>query len=36
LSALRSQYIRKMPNRDKLRLAARVGVRALTPQADND
>jgi acetolactate synthase I/II/III large subunit len=36
LSALRSQYIRKMPNRDKLRLAARVGVRALTPQADSD
>ncbi len=36
LSALRSQYIKKMPNRDKVRLAARIGVRALTPQADSD
>ena len=31
LNALRSQYVRKLPNRDKLRLAARIGVRALTP-----
>jgi acetolactate synthase-1/2/3 large subunit len=36
MSALRSHYLRKMPNRDKVRLAARVGVRALTPQADSD
>jgi len=36
LNALRSQYIRKMPNREKVRLAARVGVRALTPHDDND
>ena len=36
LNALRSQYIRKMPNGDKVRLAARIGVRALTPRNDND
>lgn len=36
LNALRAQYIRKMPNRDKVRLAARIGVRALTPQDDDD
>ncbi len=36
LKAVRSQYIRKMGNADKVRLAARVGVRTLTPQDDND
>jgi acetolactate synthase I/II/III large subunit len=36
LSALRSQYINKLPNNQKVRLAARVGVRALTPRADSD
>jgi acetolactate synthase I/II/III large subunit len=36
LSAIRAQYLKKMPNGDKVRLAARIGVRALTPQADND
>ncbi len=36
LNALRSQYINKMPNRQKIRLAARVGVRALTPAEDSD
>ena len=33
---LRSQYIRKLPNARKVRLAARIGVRALTPRDDND
>jgi acetolactate synthase-1/2/3 large subunit len=36
LKALRSQYIRKLPNQDRVRLAARVGVRTLTPGADRD
>jgi acetolactate synthase-1/2/3 large subunit len=36
LNALRRQYIRKMPNEDRLRLAARIGVRVLTPKDDND
>ena len=36
LNALRRQYIRKMPNEDQLRLAARIGVRVLTPKDDND
>jgi acetolactate synthase-1/2/3 large subunit len=36
LSALRSQYVKQLPNRDKLRLAARIGVRALTAQPDSD
>jgi acetolactate synthase-1/2/3 large subunit len=36
LSALRAQYTRRLPNNQKLRLAARIGVRALTPQADSD
>jgi acetolactate synthase-1/2/3 large subunit len=36
LNALRSQYINKLPNNQKVRLAARVGVRMLTPQADSD
>jgi acetolactate synthase-1/2/3 large subunit len=36
LNALRSQYVKQLPNRDKLRLAARIGVRALTSQPDSD
>ena len=36
LNALRSQYVRKLPNAQKVRLAARIGVRALTPQSDSD
>jgi acetolactate synthase-1/2/3 large subunit len=36
LNALRAQYLSKMPNRQKLRLAARVGVRVLDPQSDSD
>jgi acetolactate synthase I/II/III large subunit len=36
LNALRAQYVRKLPNRDKIRLAARIGVRTLTPRDDND
>ena len=36
LSALRGQYLKKMPNNQKIRLAARIGVRALTPADDND
>ena len=36
LDALRSQYVRKLPNRQKARLAARIGVRALNPQSDSD
>jgi acetolactate synthase I/II/III large subunit len=36
LNALRRQYIRKMPNEDRIRLAARIGVRVLTPKDDND
>jgi acetolactate synthase-1/2/3 large subunit len=36
LSALRAQYVAKLTNRQKLQLAARVGVRALTPAADSD
>jgi len=36
LNALRSHYIKKLPNRDKIRLAARIGVRVLTPQPDSD
>jgi acetolactate synthase-1/2/3 large subunit len=36
LNALRSQYLSKLPNRQKVRLAARVGVRALDPQSDSD
>ena len=36
LNALRSQYIRKLPNGEKVRLAARIGVRTLTPRDDND
>jgi acetolactate synthase-1/2/3 large subunit len=36
LNALRSQYVRKLPNSQKARLAARIGVRTLTPKDDND
>jgi acetolactate synthase-1/2/3 large subunit len=36
LNALRSQYVRKLPNSQKARLAARIGVRTLTPKADSD
>ena len=36
LSALRANYLREMPNREKVRLAARVGVRAVTPRDDSD
>jgi acetolactate synthase-1/2/3 large subunit len=36
LSAIRRQYLRKMANRDRLRLAARVGVRTLHHAADSD
>jgi acetolactate synthase-1/2/3 large subunit len=36
LKALRSQYVKKLPNAQKARLAARIGVRALTPQSDSD
>jgi acetolactate synthase-1/2/3 large subunit len=36
LKALRSQYVKKLPNNQKVRLAARIGVRAVTPQDDND
>jgi acetolactate synthase-1/2/3 large subunit len=36
LKAIKAQYLSKMPGRQKIRLAARVGVRTLTPQADSD
>jgi acetolactate synthase-1/2/3 large subunit len=36
LSALRSHYIDEMPNRQKVRLAARIGVRTVTPRDDSD
>jgi acetolactate synthase-1/2/3 large subunit len=36
LKALRSEYVKKLPNNQKVRLAARIGVRAVTPQDDND
>jgi acetolactate synthase-1/2/3 large subunit len=36
LSALRARYVSQLPNRDKLRLAARIGVRALSSPGDND
>jgi acetolactate synthase-1/2/3 large subunit len=36
LSALKAQYARRLPNSQKLRLVTRIGVRALTPQADSD
>ena len=34
LNALRSQYLKQDPNRQKVRLAARVGVRALTARQE--
>jgi acetolactate synthase I/II/III large subunit len=36
LNALRSQYVKKLPNNQKVRLAARIGVRAITPKDDSD
>jgi acetolactate synthase-1/2/3 large subunit len=36
LGALRSQYIQKLPNNQKVRLATRIGVRALSRPADRD
>ena len=36
LSALRRKYIGDLSNREKVRLAARVGVRAITPANDDD
>ena len=36
LNALRSQYVRKLPNSQKIRLARRIGVRTITPEDDND
>jgi acetolactate synthase-1/2/3 large subunit len=36
LSALRSQYIKKLPNSQRVRLAARIGVRTLSRQPDSD
>ena len=36
LSALRSQYIKKLPNSQKVRLATRIGVRTLSRRPDSD
>ncbi len=36
LSALRSQYIKKLPNSQKVRLATRIGVRAISREPDSD
>jgi acetolactate synthase-1/2/3 large subunit len=36
LSALRSQYIKKLPTDQKVRMAARIGVRTVSRQADSD
>jgi len=36
LSALRQKYVGDLSNREKVRLAARVGVRTVTPRGDND
>jgi acetolactate synthase-1/2/3 large subunit len=36
LNALRSQYIKKLPNSQKVRLATRIGVRTLPHPPDND
>ncbi len=36
LGALRSQYIQKLPNSQKVRLATRIGVRALSRSDDRD
>jgi acetolactate synthase-1/2/3 large subunit len=36
LGALRSQYIKNLPNSQKVRLATRIGVRTLSRQPDSD
>jgi acetolactate synthase-1/2/3 large subunit len=36
LSAVRSHYIQGMSNAQKIRMAARIGVRTVTPRADSD
>jgi acetolactate synthase I/II/III large subunit len=36
LSALRSQYIKKLPGSQKVRLATRIGVRTVSRQPDSD
>jgi acetolactate synthase-1/2/3 large subunit len=36
LGALRSQYIKKLPNNQKIRMAARIGVRTVSRQPDSD
>jgi acetolactate synthase-1/2/3 large subunit len=36
LGALRSQYLKDLPNSQKVRLAARIGVRTLSRQPDSD
>jgi acetolactate synthase I/II/III large subunit len=36
LNALRAHYVRELPNSQKVRLAARIGVRAINPQSDSD
>ncbi len=36
LNALRAHYVRELPNSQKARLAARIGVRAINPQSDSD
>jgi acetolactate synthase-1/2/3 large subunit len=36
LSALRSQYIKNLPNTQKVRLATRIGVRTLSRETDSD
>ena len=36
LNALRSQYIKKLPNDQKVRMAARIGVRTLSREPDSD
>jgi acetolactate synthase-1/2/3 large subunit len=36
LGAVRAQYLKKLPNRQKVRLATRIGVRALSRPPDSD
>jgi acetolactate synthase-1/2/3 large subunit len=36
LNALRAQYLKKLPNSQKVRLAARIGVRTISRQPDSD
>ena len=36
LGALRSQYIKQLPNSQKVRLAARIGVRTVSRRPDDD